>query len=177
MIEYVFGTMWWENQERETLKTVTKDSHTDLKGYNEITREYTDNKITDRFQIVTKFLSKEESGKFYDWYIIDRHYRFHDRSEYVELLSDSKIDYIAMKFGLDLEAESNLFEIDNNDQVNNSNEVNNEHSKHFYKVKKYYDKGLWSKTRVNEAVTSIPQWITEQEYEEITGEEYIPINE
>lgn len=164
MIEYVFGTMWWENQERETLKTVTEDSHTDLKGYNEITREYTDNKITDRFQIVTKFLSKEESGKFYDWYIIDRHYRFQDRSEYVELISNSKIDYIAMKFGIDLDIESNVFEI------------NNEHSKNFYKVKKYFDKGVWSKTRVNEAVSSRPQWITEEEYKEITGEEYIPIN-
>ena len=37
-----------------------------------------------------------------------------------------------------------------------------EHSKHFAKVKKYYDKDLWSKARVYKA----------DEYKEITGEEY-----
>ena len=49
-----------------------------------------------------------------------------------------------------------------------------EHSKNFTKVKNYYDKGLWSKERVYNAVTnpaSAP-WITAAEYEEITGEKY-----
>lgn len=37
-------------------------------------------------------------------------------------------------------------------------------------VKKFYDKDLWSITRVKNAV--IKGWITEEEYELITGEEY-----
>ena len=43
-----------------------------------------------------------------------------------------------------------------------------EHSKHFAKVKKYYDKDLWSKARVYKAVEC--KWITADEYKEITGE-------
>ena len=46
----------------------------------------------------------------------------------------------------------------------------NEHSKKYSLVKNYYDKGLWSKKRVHDAV--IKGWITEEEYEEITGEVY-----
>lgn len=42
-------------------------------------------------------------------------------------------------------------------------------SKNFNKVKEYYDRGLWSKTRVKNAVG---KWITQEEYKEITGEEY-----
>ena len=42
-------------------------------------------------------------------------------------------------------------------------------SKNYNKVKEYYDRGLWSKTRVRNAVG---KWITEDEYKEITGEEY-----
>lgn len=45
-----------------------------------------------------------------------------------------------------------------------------EHSKHFAKVKKYYDKDLWSKARVYKAVEC--KWITADEYKEITGKEY-----
>lgn len=42
-------------------------------------------------------------------------------------------------------------------------------SKNFEKVKNYYDKGLWNKTRVYNAVG---KWITAEEYELITGEPY-----
>lgn len=42
-------------------------------------------------------------------------------------------------------------------------------SKNFEKVKGYYEKGLWSKTRVRNAVG---KWITAEEYMQITGEEY-----
>ena len=45
----------------------------------------------------------------------------------------------------------------------------NEHSKNYEKVKKYYDEGTWSITRVYNAVG---KWITAEEYEEITGEPY-----
>ena len=43
-------------------------------------------------------------------------------------------------------------------------------SKNFNKVKEYYDRGLWSKMRVKNAVD---KWITQEEYKEITGEEYM----
>lgn len=42
-------------------------------------------------------------------------------------------------------------------------------SRHFEKVKNYYDKGLWSIDRVRNAV--VKGWITEEEFELITGEE------
>lgn len=45
-----------------------------------------------------------------------------------------------------------------------------EHSKKFDTVKNYYDKGLWSKHRVQMAVG---RWITEEEYKEITGEDFV----
>ena len=49
-----------------------------------------------------------------------------------------------------------------------------EHSKNYAKVKNYYDMGLWSKARVKNAVTNPASkpWITEEEYQEITGEAY-----
>lgn len=46
----------------------------------------------------------------------------------------------------------------------------NEHSKNFNKVKNYYDAGLWKESRVREAV--IKNWITAEEFEEITGNPY-----
>ena len=45
------------------------------------------------------------------------------------------------------------------------------HSPKFDKVKSYYDKSLWNKIMVHNAV--IKSWITPEEYEEITGEPYI----
>lgn len=44
-----------------------------------------------------------------------------------------------------------------------------EHSKNYEKVKKYYDDGMWNKTKVHNAVG---KWITKEEYKEITGEDY-----
>ncbi|MCD7828892.1 MAG: XkdX family protein [Clostridiales bacterium] len=41
----------------------------------------------------------------------------------------------------------------------------------YSKVKGYYDAGLWSKNQVRNAV--IKSWITEDEYREITGEDYV----
>lgn len=46
----------------------------------------------------------------------------------------------------------------------------NEHSPKFNKVKGYYDAGLWNKIMIKNAVTK--RWITNAEYEEITGEIY-----
>lgn len=44
-------------------------------------------------------------------------------------------------------------------------------SKNYAKVKNFYDRGLWSKARVKNAVKA--RWITHAEYELITGEKYI----
>lgn len=41
-------------------------------------------------------------------------------------------------------------------------------SKHFEKVKSYFDKGLWSIDRVRNAVRK--GWITTEEYTTITGD-------
>lgn len=42
-------------------------------------------------------------------------------------------------------------------------------SSNFKKVKSYYEKGLWAIERVHKAVG---KWITDDEYEEITGQKY-----
>ncbi len=43
-------------------------------------------------------------------------------------------------------------------------------SKHYKKVKGYYDSGLWSIERVRNAVVKV--WITAEEFKIITGEYY-----
>ena len=43
-------------------------------------------------------------------------------------------------------------------------------SKHFKKVKGYFDSELWSVERVRNAV--LKGWITAEEFKAITGEEY-----
>lgn len=40
----------------------------------------------------------------------------------------------------------------------------------YNKVKKYYDNGLWNLTMVRNAV--VKEWITEEEFKLITGEDY-----
>lgn len=45
-----------------------------------------------------------------------------------------------------------------------------EHSTKFELVKGYYKKKLWNQKRVHDAVG---RWITEDEYKEITGEDYV----
>ena len=44
------------------------------------------------------------------------------------------------------------------------------HSKQFEKVKRYYDDGMWTIARVRNAV--VKGWITEEEFVEITGENF-----
>lgn len=45
------------------------------------------------------------------------------------------------------------------------------HSKHYAKVKYYYEQGYWKKFMVYNIVGK--NWITPEEYEEITGEPYV----
>ena len=44
-------------------------------------------------------------------------------------------------------------------------------SKNFAKVKEFFNTGVWSEGRVKDAV--VKNWITPEEYEEITGEVYV----
>lgn len=44
------------------------------------------------------------------------------------------------------------------------------HSKHYERVKSYYERGLWTLGQVRNAV--VKGWITAEEFEEITGREY-----
>ena len=46
-----------------------------------------------------------------------------------------------------------------------------EHSEMFENIQKWYRMGLWKKEHVHVAV---PDMLTPEEYEEITGEEFIP---
>lgn len=45
-----------------------------------------------------------------------------------------------------------------------------EHSKHYKKLKIYFQRGLWNVTRMRNAVDKM--WITISEFEEITGISY-----
>ena len=44
-------------------------------------------------------------------------------------------------------------------------------SKKFNTVKRFYDRSLWSKSRVHDAVDKM--WITKEEYKIITGEDFV----
>lgn len=46
-----------------------------------------------------------------------------------------------------------------------------QHSEKYELVKEYYDAGIWKKKAVRNAVKK--NWITPEEYEEITGEVYV----
>lgn len=43
-------------------------------------------------------------------------------------------------------------------------------SKNYELVKNFYDRGLWNKEQVKNAV--VKSWITKSEYKKITGEDY-----
>ena len=45
-----------------------------------------------------------------------------------------------------------------------------EHSNNYEKVKRYYDMKMWNEDRVRNAV--VKKWITQAEFEEITGQAY-----
>ena len=77
-MEYIFGSNDLTGE--EVLKTICRE-HTDLSGFQQTVREYTDCTITDSFFVVRKTKSDEdEEGKCYDWYLIERHNRIIDRT-------------------------------------------------------------------------------------------------
>lgn len=75
-MEYVFGM----DHNNEILRT-KGDAHTFLSGHHEIVQEYPDQIITDCFHVVRRYrITEDEEGNCYDWYIIDRHYRYTDKT-------------------------------------------------------------------------------------------------
>jgi hypothetical protein len=85
----------------EILRTKGR-SHTDLTGYQEVRRDYSDQIITDRFRVVRKLDSQEDAaGNCYDRYEIDHHNTIVDRTPVVE----ARLDYLCMMLGVDLPEE------------------------------------------------------------------------
>ena len=83
-MEYIFGIVERNGVTVENLKTVGQ-THTNLGGFTQTVREYTDSTITDRFRITEKYRSDEDAdGNCYDWYLIDEHYRYVDKTEAVK---------------------------------------------------------------------------------------------
>ena len=79
-MEYIFG-----NRSKNEILRTKGSEHSNLKGYHEIEREYPDQTITDRFYIRRKLESEEDvEGNCYDWYEIDHHYRYVDRTRPVK---------------------------------------------------------------------------------------------
>ena len=77
-MEYIFGSNDFTGE--EVLKTIGAE-HSDLSGFQQTVREYPDCTITDSFFVVRKTKSAEdEEGKCYDWYLIDQHNRYVDKS-------------------------------------------------------------------------------------------------
>ena len=78
-MEYIFGTIRRKGQLIDGLKTVGS-THTNLIGHHQVVREYSDSIITDTFDVKEHYLSKvDESGKCYDWYSLENHYRYIDK--------------------------------------------------------------------------------------------------
>lgn len=81
-MEYIFGTNDYTGD--EILKT-KGETHTDLFGFCQTVREYTDSTITDTFRVLNKYHSDEDAeGNCYDWYTIDRHNQMIDKTKQIK---------------------------------------------------------------------------------------------
>lgn len=103
-MEYVFGTL----DGREIVST-KGDHHSDLSGFCETEREYPDSIITDRFRVVERQWTAEDSaGNCYDRYEIDSHYRIIDKTKYTDKQVEqvrADMDFIAMMTDVELGGE------------------------------------------------------------------------
>ena len=78
-MDYIFGVVDRNGVTVENLKTVG-EAHSDLDGFVQTVREYSDSIITDRFRVVEKYRSDEDTeDNCYDWYVIAEHYRYEDK--------------------------------------------------------------------------------------------------
>ena len=82
-MDYIFGTVLRNGVEVENLKTISNEP-SDLSGYVSVDRKFVDSVITDNFRVVKKYRSFENGGLHYDFYEIDTHYRYIDRTPYYE---------------------------------------------------------------------------------------------
>ena len=83
-MDYIFGVVECNGVTVENLKTVGQ-THTNISGFTQTVREYADSTITDRFRITEKYRSDEDAeGNCYDWYVINEHYRYVDKTEAVK---------------------------------------------------------------------------------------------
>ena len=83
-MDYIFGVVECNGVTVENLKTVGQ-THTNISGFTQTVREYADSTITDRFRVVEKYRSEEDTeGNCYDWYVISDHYRYVDKTEAVK---------------------------------------------------------------------------------------------
>lgn len=78
-MEYIFGTVTRNEKMVENLKVIGT-SHTELRDFQQLIREYPDSIITDNFRVVEKYREADSAdGRTYDWYIIDNHNRYVDK--------------------------------------------------------------------------------------------------
>ena len=83
-MEYIFGTVNRNGVMVENLKIIN-DTHTNLQDFQQVVREYEDCTITDNFRIVEKYREVDGiDGRAYDWYVIDNHNRYVDKSGPIE---------------------------------------------------------------------------------------------
>lgn len=104
-MDYIFGTVARNRRMVENLKIINT-SHTDLKDFQQVIREYPDCVITDNFRVVEKYHEAEGmDGMAYDWYIIDCHYRTIDKTKPIVQKQEQQradIDFISLMTGVDL---------------------------------------------------------------------------
>lgn len=90
-MEYIFG--YYDNG-TETVKT-KDDVHSDLKGFQIVSRDYEDCTIVDSFYVIKKTASNEDvEGMCYDWYLIDKHSRYVDKTKCIKPELDAKADLV-----------------------------------------------------------------------------------
>lgn len=77
-MEYVFGTVQRAGGVVETLKTFG-ESHTSFDGHCVIERSFTDQILTDTFDVVDHYRTDDVAGVAYDWYTITNHYQSGDK--------------------------------------------------------------------------------------------------
>lgn len=97
-MEYVFGLVNQDGMAVENLKTVG-DTHSNLSGFVQTVREYSDATITDTFRVIEHYRSEEDGeGRCYDWYIIGDHWRNMDRFSPVKVQMDEANATAAITF-------------------------------------------------------------------------------
>lgn len=106
-MEYVFGT----SEGYETVLSKGAE-HTNWEGFKQIERNYGGESIIDNFRIVGKeWTAEDSSGKCYDRYLIDQHYRVIDKSAGLHEDIDV-VDYKAEKLFADLDYISMMADIE-----------------------------------------------------------------